>query len=63
MDILDFNGVPLETGKVALKVRLAKTFRASGQGMGDIVKELHSLTPKDMEDFKTWYESAGYPCT
>ena len=58
-----FDGSPLDPHPQAVKVRLSQVFRLPGQTMGGIVEELKSLTEADLEDFRRWFESAGFPCT
>ena len=47
----------------ACKVRLARLYKRPDQTMVDIMGELKLLTDKDLEDFKRWFNEAGYPCT
>lgn len=56
-------GTDLKRDPQACKVRLARIYKTSGQSMMQIMEELKTLTEKDLEDFRTWFAAAGYPCT
>lgn len=61
MEILKNDGTPCDRAPRGLNSRLADVFRAPGMGMVETLKELRELTAKDRDDFRAWFEAAGYP--
>jgi len=57
-----YDNSPLTRDVQGVKVRLANVFKRPEDNMLAIMNQIRELTPKDLEDFKTWFEAAGYPC-
>jgi hypothetical protein len=61
--ITDCSGAELTHDSSNVKIRLVRTFKLPLQTMSDINAEVKTLSPEDVEDFKRWYNEAGYPTT
>lgn len=55
------SGNELDTTLRGLKLRLSTVFKSPGQSMTSMMAELRTLTPKDEDDFRDWFNAAGYP--
>ncbi len=48
---------------VSVKVRLAQVFAREGEPKSAILPEIRALSEKDLLDFQSWFEAAGFPTT
>lgn len=61
MQILKADGTEMSKEPRGLKLRICDVFKKPGQGSADIMGEIKQLTDKDLEDFRSWFNAAGYP--